>query len=121
MQAGAENDILDDVVHRRANGSLSFFAANALFVTLITYIPNKVYPHPIIEPPVAAAVVLVSAFKWWVAGTVIPYIFTALVTTKFIVLCSLCCVKVHSHNMICICSQIHRSHMDVFLYQGSLF
>lgn len=69
MQAGAENDILDDVVHRRANGSLSFFAANALFVTLITYIPNKVYPHPIIEPPIAIAVVLVSAFKWWVAGS----------------------------------------------------
>ena len=63
LQAAADNDMLDDVVHRRANGSLSFF------VTLITFIPNEVYPHPVVNPPIAAAVVLVSAFKWWVAGT----------------------------------------------------
>ena len=69
LQAAADNDMLDDVVHRRANGSLSFFAANAIFVTLITFIPNEVYPHPVVNPPIAAAIVLVSAFKWWVAGT----------------------------------------------------
>ena len=68
MQAAAENDLLDDVVHRRANASLSFFAATQVFVTLITFVPNPVYPHPIINAPAAIGLEALSLFQWWVAG-----------------------------------------------------
>ena len=68
MQAAAENDLLDDVVHRRANASLSFFAATQVFVTLITFVPSAVYPHPVINPPAAVGLEALSLFQWWVAG-----------------------------------------------------
>ena len=68
LQAAAENDLLDDVVHRRANASLSFFAATQVFVTLITFVPSPVYPHPIINAPAAVALEALSLFQWWVAG-----------------------------------------------------
>lgn len=68
LQAAAENDMLDDVVHRRANASLSFFAATNVFVTLLTFIPNPVYPHAIINPPAAIGIEALSLFQWWVAG-----------------------------------------------------
>ena len=68
LQAAAENNLLDDVVHRRANASLSFFAATNVFVTLLTFIPNPVYPHAIINPLAAIGLEAVSLFQWWVAG-----------------------------------------------------
>ncbi len=68
LQAAAENDLLDDVVHRRANASLSFFAATNVFVTLLTFVPNPVYPHAFINPPAAIGLEALSAFQWWVAG-----------------------------------------------------
>ncbi|DBA97585.1 hypothetical protein WJX77_007635 [Trebouxia sp. C0004] len=67
-KAAAENDMLDDVVHRRANASLSFFAATNVFVTLLTFIPNPVYPHAFINPPAAIGIEALSLFQWWVAG-----------------------------------------------------
>jgi hypothetical protein len=60
--------MLDDVVHRRANASLSFFAATNVFVTLLTFIPNPVYPHAFINPPAAIGIEALSLFQWWVAG-----------------------------------------------------
>lgn len=68
LQAAAENDLLDDVVHRRANASLSFFAATQVFVTLITFVPSPVYPHPIINPPAAIGLEALALLQWWVAG-----------------------------------------------------
>ena len=68
LQAAAENDMLDDVVHRRANASLSFFAATNVFVTLLTFVPNPVYPHAFINPPAAIGIEALSLFQWWVAG-----------------------------------------------------
>lgn len=68
LQAAAENNLLDDVVHRRANASLSFFAANTVFVTLLTFIPNPIYPHPIINVPAAAGLEALALGQWWVAG-----------------------------------------------------
>lgn len=67
-QAAAENNLLDDVVHRRANASLSFFAATQVFVTLITFVPNPVYPHPIINVPAAIGLEALALGQWWVAG-----------------------------------------------------
>lgn len=68
LQAAAENNLLDDVVHRRANASLSFFAATQVFVTLITFVPNPVYPHPIINVPAAIGLEALALGQWWVAG-----------------------------------------------------
>ena len=68
LQAAAENNLLDDVVHRRANASLSFFAATQVFVTLITFVPNPVYPHPIINVPAAIGFEALALGQWWVAG-----------------------------------------------------
>ncbi|KAL3149003.1 hypothetical protein ABBQ32_001857 [Trebouxia sp. C0010 RCD-2024] len=67
-KAAAENNLLDDVVHRRANASLSFFAANTVFVTLLTFIPNPIYPHPIINVPAAVGLEALALGQWWVAG-----------------------------------------------------
>lgn len=67
-KAAAENNFLDDVVHRRANASLSFFAATNVFVTLLQFIPNPVYPNPVVSPPAAIGIEVLSLGQWWVAG-----------------------------------------------------
>ena len=59
---------MDDVVHRRANASLSFFAATNVFVTLLQFIPNPVYPNPVVSPPAAIGIEVLSLGQWWVAG-----------------------------------------------------
>jgi hypothetical protein len=69
QEAAAKAGMLDEDLHRRANGTLSFFAAANLFITLITYIPNPIlYPKPFVQVPAAAAIVFLSAAQWWVAG-----------------------------------------------------
>lgn len=70
VQAAAANaEVLDDDVHRRLDGSLSFFAAANLFITAISFVPNpSLYPEPPLQGYAAAALGAVALAQWWVSG-----------------------------------------------------
>jgi hypothetical protein len=69
QEAAAKAEVLDDDVHRRANASLSFFAAANLFITAITFVPNpSLYPEPFLQPAAAVGLGVLALSQWWVAG-----------------------------------------------------
>ncbi|KAK9819907.1 hypothetical protein WJX72_003826 [[Myrmecia] bisecta] len=62
-KGAAENGDLDETIHRRANGSLSFLAPANLSLTTLSFLTN-----PILNPAAALVVGTLSAAQWWVAG-----------------------------------------------------
>jgi hypothetical protein len=69
----AQRGELDEQLHRRLDGALSFFAAGQIFIQGLAFTPLAgqylgTYGSSLIAPPVAAALGGAAALQWWVAG-----------------------------------------------------
>lgn len=69
----AQRGELDEQLHRRLDGALSFFAAGQIFIQGLAFTPLAgqylgTYGADLISPPVAAALGGTAALQWWVAG-----------------------------------------------------
>lgn len=69
----AERGDLNETVHRRLNGALSFFGAGQIFIQGLAFTPLAAqylgtYGTDLVSPTAAAGLGAFAALQWWVAG-----------------------------------------------------